>query len=90
MNDTDTQSWFHSQEINILVDSPQLVRDFMQGLDANQNTSKYGKVDTSDGVWRDASGEVVQATGTQKSGFLGKFKGFSGAVARVRSQGGFI
>lgn len=85
----DTQSWFHSQEVNVMVDSKQLVAEWIKGTDANQNTSRYGQVDHKDGVWRDGDGNIVQATGVQSTGILGRMKGFGGAIARVRGTGGF-
>ena len=48
----DSQSFWHSQEANILIDNPQLVADWMDQLRTNQSTHKYGRVDT-DGIWRD-------------------------------------
>ncbi|BGP40302.1 hypothetical protein JCM10449v2_004261 [Rhodotorula kratochvilovae] len=56
----DSQSFWHSQEANILVDNPQLVADWMDQLRTNQSTHKYGRVDT-DGIWRDPStGEELE------------------------------
>ncbi|KAK4054425.1 hypothetical protein OIV83_000919 [Microbotryomycetes sp. JL201] len=54
----DTQSFMHSQEANVLVDSPQVVKDWLEQLRTNQSSHKYGRVDT-DGIWRD------QQTGEQ-------------------------
>ncbi|KAM0791421.1 hypothetical protein ACM66B_005880 [Microbotryomycetes sp. NB124-2] len=54
----DTQSFMHSQEANVLVDSPQVVKDWLDQLRTNQSSHKYGRVDT-DGIWRD------QQTGEQ-------------------------
>ncbi len=85
----DTQSWFHSQEINVLVDSPQLAREWYEGINANQNTRKYGLVSNKDGVWRDKEGKAVESSGIKNTGFLGGLKGISGAIARVRGTGGF-
>lgn len=34
----DTQSWCHSQEVNVMIDSPQIVGDWMDQLRSNQNT----------------------------------------------------
>ena len=85
----DTQSWFHSQEVNVMVDSPQLVREWHEGINRNQNTLKYGLVSSEDGVWRSKEGEIVQSSGIKSTGFLGGLKGLSGAVARVRGTGGF-
>jgi hypothetical protein len=55
----DTQSWFHSQEINVMIDSPKIVQDWMNGLISNQNTQLYGQVHP-DGIWRDAEGHTVR------------------------------
>ena len=41
----DTQSWFHSQEVNVMIDSRQLVKEWMENFAANQNTGKYGLTD---------------------------------------------
>ncbi len=41
----DTQSWFHSQEVNVMVDSPQLVAEWKDVFQRNQNTEKYGLID---------------------------------------------
>lgn len=48
----DTQSWYHSSEVNVLIDSAQIVRDWMEALRRQQNTELYGRVD-ADGIWRD-------------------------------------
>lgn len=58
----DTQSWFHSQEINVCVDSKQIVDEWDKGLRRNQNTGIYGRVD-SDGIWRGRSGVETADTG---------------------------
>ncbi|CEQ39639.1 SPOSA6832_01187, partial [Sporobolomyces salmonicolor] len=56
----DSQSFWHSQEANILIDSPQIVSDWMAQLRTNQSTHKYGRVDT-DGIWRDpVTGEELE------------------------------
>ncbi|KDQ09583.1 hypothetical protein BOTBODRAFT_178962 [Botryobasidium botryosum FD-172 SS1] len=85
----DTQSWFHSQEVNILVDSPQIVREWHRGIDANQNTGYYGRVSDKDGVWRAPDGRAVESSGTKSAGIMGVIKGLGAAVARVRGTGGF-
>lgn len=54
----DTQSWFHSQEINVMIDSPKIVQDWMSALISNQNTQLYGQVQL-DGIWRDSDGHTV-------------------------------
>lgn len=56
----DTQSWFHSQEANILVDSPQIVEDWLHLLKANQSTFQHGRVD-HDGIYRNPeTGEELE------------------------------
>ncbi|KAI9430801.1 hypothetical protein H4582DRAFT_2013996 [Lactarius indigo] len=85
----DTQSWFHSQEVNVMIDSPELVRAWMRGIEANQNTSLYGRVDDGDGVLRGEDGEAIQASGVESSNFLRRLKGMGKVMARVRGTGGF-
>lgn len=48
----DTQSWYHSAEVNVMIDSAQIVHDWMETLNRQQNTLLYGRVD-DDGIWRD-------------------------------------
>ncbi|GAA6064331.1 hypothetical protein JCM10212_003576 [Sporobolomyces blumeae] len=48
----DSQSFWHSQEANVLIDNRQIVADWMDQLRTNQSTHRYGRVD-ADGVWRD-------------------------------------
>lgn len=89
----DTQSWYHSQEVNIMLDSSFVCQKWMEGIRQNQNTHLYGQVekDGADaGCWKDP------ATGKQSEGAIGvnagRFswaKGFEGAIARVRGTGGF-
>ncbi|SAM86194.1 uncharacterized protein UBRO_08611 [Ustilago bromivora] len=59
----DTQSWFHSQEINVMVDSKGIVQEWMQALERNQNTKLYGMVDQRDGIWRGRDGSQLVDTG---------------------------
>lgn len=48
----DTQSWYHSQECNVMIDDPIMIKNLIDQLESNQSTRLNGKVDT-DGVWRD-------------------------------------
>ncbi|MCO5553760.1 hypothetical protein L7F22_007286 [Adiantum nelumboides] len=52
----DTQSWYHSQEINVMLDGKTIVDEWDRGLRRNQSTHLYGKVD-KDGVWRGQTGD---------------------------------
>lgn len=87
----DTQSWCHSQEANVMVDSPPLCRAWIDALRRVQNTAAYGAVDGSDGVWRDhrgGGGEVDGALGVDP-GWYSWARGIAGAVRRVQGKGGF-
>ena len=59
----DTQSWFHSQEINVMLDSRKIVAEMMLALRRNQSTHIYGKVDQKDGIWRGRDGAGIVDTG---------------------------
>ena len=89
----DTQSWYHSQEVNVMIDSELVVGKWIEGIRQNENTHLYGKVEKEgedSGCWKDSE------TGKQAEGALGvdpgKFawaRGFMGAIQRVRGMGGF-
>ncbi|CAF0891965.1 unnamed protein product [Didymodactylos carnosus] len=40
----DTQSWFHSQEINAMIDSKEVVAEWMDAIRKNQSTGVFGNV----------------------------------------------
>ncbi|KAF9564436.1 IQ calmodulin-binding motif protein [Agrocybe pediades] len=86
----DSQSWYHSQEANIMIDSPAVCKEWADGVRANQNTHLYGRLD-DDGIWRDSKdGSVLEDMGSTKGGsILGLGKGLVSAVQRVRGKGGF-
>ena len=65
----DTQSWFHSQECNVMVDSAQLCADWMRALNHNQRSGELGEVG-EDGLWRDKDGNVVQSSGGNGTSLL--------------------
>jgi phosphatidylserine/phosphatidylglycerophosphate/cardiolipin synthase-like enzyme len=85
----DTQSWFHSQEVNLLVDSEELCAEWMSALERNQNTAVFGAVDKEDGVWRDEEGREADGAVGVDVGRFAWLKGAKGAVKRVRGTGGF-
>ena len=79
----DTQSWFHSQEVNLMVDSKQVVAEWMAALHSNQNTQQYGMVGT-DGVWRYESGKPLESLNANAGGGpLARLKGFVGMFVRA-------
>ncbi|WVQ99684.1 hypothetical protein IAU59_006823 [Kwoniella sp. CBS 9459] len=77
----DSQSWFHSQEINVMIDNKQVVSEMMQTLLSNQNTLQYGGVD-SDGIWRDKEGHTLEHYGATAKG---AFRGLSGFIAFAKT-----
>ncbi|KAG9242849.1 iq calmodulin-binding motif protein [Calycina marina] len=85
----DTQSWFHSQEINVMFDSAHVCAAWIDGLRRNQNTHLYGQVSREDGIWRDAQGNQPQDVIGVDPGRFSWAKGFVGAVNRVRGTGDF-
>ncbi|KAI1345050.1 hypothetical protein F5Y15DRAFT_410728 [Xylariaceae sp. FL0016] len=85
----DTQSWFHSQEINVMLDSENICRAWIEGLRRNQNTGLYGAVSTEDGVWRDSEGKEAEGAMGVSAGRFSWAKGLMGAVKRVQGTGGF-
>lgn len=54
----DMSSWYHAQEINILVDSAQIASDWRRTLDTNQDTRLHGRVG-HDGIWRGSNGKPL-------------------------------
>ncbi|KAI8949054.1 phospholipase D/nuclease [Xylaria longipes] len=85
----DTQSWYHSQEINLMMDSPEICRSWIDALRRNQNTGIYGAVDNKDGIWRDEQGKEVEGATGVDSGRFSWVHGFAGALKRVQGKGGF-
>jgi phosphatidylserine/phosphatidylglycerophosphate/cardiolipin synthase-like enzyme len=85
----DTQSWFHSQEINVMIDSRDVCRAWIEGLRRNQNTHLYGELSKEDGVWRDKDGKEAEGVIGVDPGRFSWAKGLVGAVKRVQGTGGF-
>ncbi|KAJ6010740.1 hypothetical protein N7451_002152 [Penicillium sp. IBT 35674x] len=86
----DTQSFFHSQEINVMLDSPLVCKAWLEVIDRNQNTAKYGAASFEDGCWHDpTTGEIPPGSIGTDPGHFSWAKGVIGAVKRVRGVGGF-
>ncbi|KAH8156806.1 hypothetical protein CIB48_g11443 [Xylaria polymorpha] len=85
----DTQSYYHSQEINLMMDSPDICRSWIDALRRNQNTGIYGAVDPKDGIWRDEAGKEIEGATGVNAGRFSWFYGFLGAVRRLQGTGGF-
>ncbi|KAL9942393.1 hypothetical protein D7B24_003408 [Verticillium nonalfalfae] len=84
----DTQSWAHSQEVNVMVDSPDICRSWIDALRRNQNTALFGRLQ-SDGIWRDDRGDEAEGAMGVDAGRFAWAKGIMGAVKRVQGKGGF-
>jgi phosphatidylserine/phosphatidylglycerophosphate/cardiolipin synthase-like enzyme len=82
----DTQSWFHSQEVNVMIDSPVVCAAWREALERNQNTARYGRASAEDGCWYDPH------TGKLAEGSLGvdagHFSWARGLVATINKAGG--
>ncbi|KAL1884518.1 hypothetical protein Plec18167_002108 [Paecilomyces lecythidis] len=86
----DTQSFYHSQEINLLLDSPLICRDWLDQINRNQNTATYGLVSAEDGCWHDpVTGELPKNSVGMNPGRFSWAKGVIGAIKRVQGAGGF-
>ncbi|KUI56836.1 hypothetical protein VP1G_04219 [Cytospora mali] len=85
----DTQSWFHSQEINVMLDSEHVCRAWIDGLRRNQNTHIYGALNKEAGVWTDRDGKQADGAIGIDPGKFSWARGFVGAVKRVQGTGGF-
>jgi phosphatidylserine/phosphatidylglycerophosphate/cardiolipin synthase-like enzyme len=83
----DTQSWFHSQEMNVMIDNEEICRKWREGIERNQNTAKFGKAG-KDGVWRDANGNVGAGSTGTPSAPVGWFKGVIGMYKKAQAKGG--
>ncbi|KZT52557.1 hypothetical protein CALCODRAFT_520622 [Calocera cornea HHB12733] len=83
----DTQSWFHSQEINVMVDSPAIVKEWIDGLNTNQNTLAFGLVD-DDGIWRykegEKKGQPLEDLGGLETGFLASIRELFRMIKKAR------
>ncbi|KAJ6096543.1 hypothetical protein N7486_007289 [Penicillium sp. IBT 16267x] len=82
----DTQSFFHSQEMNVMLDSPLVCKIWLEAIYRNQNTSKYGAASSEDGCWHR---KIPPGSIGTDPGHFSWAKGIIGAVKRVRGVGGF-
>ncbi|MCJ1353303.1 MAG: hypothetical protein MMC33_003288 [Icmadophila ericetorum] len=85
----DTQSWYHSQEINIMIESEATCRDWRQGIERNQNTAKYGKGSHEDGEWRDADGNQAEGATKKSAPPMSWVRGAVGMAKKLQEKGGF-
>ncbi|KAI1757348.1 phospholipase D/nuclease [Xylaria castorea] len=85
----DSQSWYHSQEINFMMDSSDVCRAWIDALRRNQNTGLYGAVNNNDGIWRDEQGKEIEGATGVDAGRFSWATGIVGAVKRLQGKGGF-
>lgn len=78
----DTQSWFHSQEVNIMIDSEEICRKWREGIDRNQNTRVFGHVSES-GIWRDQDGNPGKGYMGDPGKLKGLVKGLAGMAMKM-------
>lgn len=83
----DTQSWFHSQEVNVLIDSAVICRAWKEGIERNQNTHLYGAASRDDGCWYDPqTGKLAEGSLGPKAGHFSWAKGVIGTVKKAEGQ----
>jgi phosphatidylserine/phosphatidylglycerophosphate/cardiolipin synthase-like enzyme len=85
----DTQSWYHSQEINIMIDSEATCRKWREGIERNQNTGIYGRGCPDDGLWRDNQGDEAEGATKRSPAPISWVKGAVGMAEKLESKGGF-
>lgn len=84
----DTQSWCHSQEINVMIDSEEVCRKWRECIERNQNTAEFGAA-AADGVWRDEQGNPGQGYMGNPGTTMGLVKGVKGMLKKMSDKGGF-
>lgn len=86
----DTQSWCHSQEINVMVDSRQICAEWRDAIERNQNTRVFGKGSQEDGIWKDpATGTTAEGATPKSSAPMSWIKGAIGMGKKLQEKGGF-
>ncbi|KAF8555746.1 hypothetical protein OG21DRAFT_1410446 [Imleria badia] len=83
----DTQSWYHSQEVNVMIDNPAVCKDWRDTIRRVQNTHLHEL--QKDGVYLDQDGNPLTDSTGVGSGLKGIMKGVQGSIARARGKGGF-
>lgn len=81
----DTQSYFHSQEVNVMIDSPTVCKAWRESIERNQNTATFGRA-KEDGCWYDENGVMAKGTYGVKPGFFSFAKGMLGTLQKARGQ----
>ncbi|GAO17234.1 uncharacterized protein UV8b_05499 [Ustilaginoidea virens] len=84
----DTQSWFHSLEVNVMVDSAEVCAKWREAIERNQNTGEFGRV-AADGIWRDREGKPGKGYMGDPGRVEGLVKGVFGMAMKMEGLGGF-
>ncbi|KAG8214539.1 hypothetical protein J3R82DRAFT_9600 [Butyriboletus roseoflavus] len=83
----DTQSWYHSQEVNVMIDNASVCKDWRDTIRRVQNTHLHEL--QKDGIYLDQDGNPLTDSTGVGSGLKGIIKGVQGSIARARGKGGF-
>lgn len=83
----DTQSWYQSQEVNVMIDSPEVCRSWREGIERAQNTRRFGRA-RDDGCWYDGQGKLAEGSMGADVGKFPWVKGVTGFIEKVRRTGG--
>lgn len=83
----DTQSWFHSQEVNVMIDSALICKAWKEGIERNQNTHIYGAASQQDGCWyHPDTGQLAEGSLGTDAGHFSWAKGIIGTVKKAGGQ----
>lgn len=81
----DTQTWYHSQEVNVMIDSAEVCAVWRAGIERNQNTARFGRA-TRDGFWRDENGNVPPGTTRTGGGLSSIVHGALGMLQKAQGK----
>lgn len=81
----DTQSWFHSQEVNVIMDSKVVCEAWREGIERNQNTAMYGRA-REDGCWYDKEGKLAEGSLGTDAGHFSWAKGMLGTLKKAKGE----
>nr|POE80720.1 hypothetical protein CFP56_78353 [Quercus suber] len=81
----DTQSWYHSQEVNVMIDSPVVCGAWREAIERNQNTARFGRT-RDDGCWYDARGTLAKGSYGTSAGSLAWATGLVGALRKAQGN----
>ncbi|CZT20811.1 related to IQ calmodulin-binding motif protein [Ramularia collo-cygni] len=81
----DTQSWFHSQEVNVMMDSQAVCKAWREGIERNQNTAIYGRA-KEDGCWYDSNGKLADGSLGNDAGHFSWAKGMIGTLKKAKGD----